>query len=132
MLFRSQPENLQARQLLGVCLFQTDKLAEAIKELEIVYKAQPENIAAAYVLGTAYLQNEQVELGRVLIDKVFKYLPAAEGHLILGAFNAVTRNHAGAVEEFKLAIKENPTLPTVHTQLGVSYLVTGKIGRAHV
>ena len=82
-------------------------------------------VAAAYVLGTAYLQNEQIAEGRVLIDKVFAQLPAAEGHLILGAFNAASRKHTAAIEEFKAAIKNNPKLPTVHSQLGVSYLISG-------
>ena len=101
------------------------KLPEAIKELETVYNAQPENIGVAYVLGTAYLQNDQIEQGRALIDKVFKDLPSAESHLILGALNSATRNHVGAVEELKLAAKLNPKLATVHMQLGVSYLITG-------
>ena len=121
----AEPANLQARQLLGLCLYQLGKTPEAIRELETVYNGQPENIAVAYVLGTAYLQNDQIAQGRVLIDKVFKDLPPAEGHLILGMLDAATRNHAGAVEELKMAIKLNPKLPTVHTQLGTSYLITG-------
>ncbi|MEO6727029.1 MAG: tetratricopeptide repeat protein, partial [Blastocatellia bacterium] len=121
----AQSGNMQARQLLGICLFQLDKTAQAIKELETVYAAQPDNIAAAYVLGTAYLQNNQIPQGRALIDKVFNYLPSAEAHLILGVFNAATRNHEGAVEELRMAIKLNPKLPAVHAQLGRAYLVTG-------
>ncbi|MDX2030485.1 MAG: tetratricopeptide repeat protein [Blastocatellia bacterium] len=121
----AQPENLQARQLLGVCEFQLGKLAEAIGNLEKVHRAQPENISAAYVLGTAYLRNEQPAEGRVLIDKVFKDLPQAEGHLILGAFNAAVRKNAEAIEELKLAIKLDPRLRTAHAQLGIAYLVTG-------
>src|SRR5262249_29275577 len=117
--------NIQARFLLGMCLFETGKLKESAAELEKVYNAQPDNTAAAYALANAYLLDEQIEKGRALIDKVFRELGSAEAHLIFGLFNLARRELQPAVEELKQATRLNPKLPTAHSQLGVAYLLTG-------
>ncbi|NMU84069.1 tetratricopeptide repeat protein, partial [Vibrio parahaemolyticus] len=73
----AQPQNNQARALLGLCLYQLNRLPEAIRELEAVHRAQPDDLGVAYALAHAYLSNDQIAPATELVERVFNRLDSA-------------------------------------------------------
>src|SRR5205085_3990339 len=118
----AQPENQQARLLLGLSLYQLDLVNDAVSELQAVYRAQPDNLAAAYALGSAYISLGRTDEAGELIGKVLSGVDSAEAHLIIRSLHLAHKEMNPAIEELNADTAINPRHPTLHSQLALAYL----------
>jgi len=116
----TQPSNLVARNLLGLCLLKLDRMPEGIAELETVRRANPKDRDLTYTLASAYVKANQLDKAEPLVTKL-EGDDSAEAHFIVGAYYLAKFDHRRAIEEFKLALERNPKLPEAHAQLGYAY-----------
>ncbi|HTZ30969.1 MAG TPA: tetratricopeptide repeat protein [Methylomirabilota bacterium] len=126
------PNDGEATQLTGICLYLAGRPGEAIPYLQKVLTWYPRaNVDAAYILGVSYIQNKQYEDARQTFAKMFGFSgDSAASYLFCGRilfrleFTAVTEEYA------KKAIALDPRLPMAHYLLGELYLYQAKTTEA--
>jgi tetratricopeptide (TPR) repeat protein len=94
----TQPENSQARLLLGLCYFQLGRLPEAVIELEQIYAAQPDDVVV-FTLGLAYINLKEFDKAEELIKKHFRPAKTVEAHLLNGTFSIAVKDLPTAIAE---------------------------------
>jgi len=126
------PDDGEATQLIGLCLYLSGRPGEAIPYLQKVLAWYPRaNVDAAYILGVSYIQNNQYDEARQTFAKMFGFkTDSAAAYLFCGRilfrleFTAVTEEYA------KKAITLDPKLPMAHYLLGELYLYQAKTEEA--
>jgi len=126
------PNDGEATQLTGICLYLAGRTGEAIPYLQKVLTWYPRaNVDAAYILGVSYIQNKQYDDARLTFAKMFGFTgDSAASYLFCGRilfrleFTAVTEEYA------KKAIALDPKLPMAHYLLGELYLYQAKTNEA--
>ena len=122
------PDDHEATQLIGICLYLAGRPGEAIPYLQKVLTWYPRaNVDAAYILGVSYIQNKQYDEARQTFAKMFGFNgDSAPAYLFCGRilfrleFTAVTEEYA------KKAITLDAKLPMAHYLLGELYLYQAK------
>ena len=119
---RDAPDSYQARYLLGLCYFFTERYADATAMLEPLWPQASNQLNYLYVLGiaagkSAHPDLEQRALGRLIETGQ----DSPELHLLLGKAHINREEYDDAIKELELAAKANPKLPFVHFNLGVAY-----------
>ena len=122
------PNDDEATQLIGLCLYLAGRPGEAIPYLQKVLTWYPRaNVDAAYILGVSYIQNQQFDEARRTFAKMFGFgADSAAAYLFCGRillrleFTAVTEEYA------KKAIALDAKLPMAHYLLGELYLYQAK------
>ena len=108
----------QAHHLLGLCLLEQQKFAEAAAELEAARAAGPADASLLLALAVAHQRSGRGEdaqrAARTLLEERGD---SAEVHLILGIGHARAEEHEKAIEELEAARRLNPKLPWVHKWL---------------
>ncbi len=128
---RDVPDSYQARYLLGLCYFFTERYADAAKVLEPLWDQASGQINYLYVLGIAagkagHAELEQRALGRLVAMNG----DSPEFHLMIGKAHFNRQEYDEAITEFELAAKGDPRLPFVHFNLGTAYLRKQDLDRA--
>jgi tetratricopeptide (TPR) repeat protein len=122
------PNDGEAAQLIGICLYLAGRPGDAIPYLHKVLTWYPRaNVDAAYILGVSYIQNQQFDEARHTFAKMFGFSgDSAAAYLFCGRilfrleFTAVTEEYA------KKAVALDPKLPMAHYLLGELYLYQAK------
>lgn len=125
-----QPDNPNATLLLADCYLQMGEDKKVITLLTPYEAKYPDNKGLAYLLGTALLRDKQVEKGQQQIEKIMREGESAEARMLLGTTHLMAAEYAKAVQEFALAAKLNPQLPTVHSYYGRALSMTGNTDEA--
>src|SRR5207245_6355668 len=126
----SDPNNLQARYLKGICDFMMDDFHAAIAAFEPIQIAEQDDLEYLFMLGTSYGMLKRTDDSL----RVFQRMIEAGGdtphlHLLLGkAYLALSQLDNAAVE-LKRAT-ENPSLPFAHYYLGVLNRQQGRLDLA--
>lgn len=128
------PNDGEATQLIGICLYLAGRPGDAIPYLQKVLTWYPRaNVDAAYILGVSYIQNKQYDEARQTFAKMFGFPgDSAAAYLFCGRilfrleFTAVTEEYA------KKATALDPKLPMAHYLLGELYLYQAKADDAIV
>jgi tetratricopeptide (TPR) repeat protein len=126
------PDDAEATQLIGICLYLAGRPGEAIPYLQKVLTWYPRaNVDAAYILGISYIQNQQYGEARQTFAKMFGFAAdSAAAYLFCGRilfrmqFTAVTEEYA------QKAVALDPKLPMAHYLLGELYLYQDKTDQA--
>ena len=128
---RDHPDSVQARYLLGLCYFFTDRDADAVRALQDLWPQESEDLNYLYVLGNAADKAGNSALQeRALTRFVELGQNTAEYHLLMGKAFLNREENDKALAELEQAAQSDPTLPFVHFNLGLAYLVRPDFIRA--
>jgi tetratricopeptide (TPR) repeat protein len=121
-------EKVEATQVLGLSLYLSGRVADALPYLERTREALPDNTELAYVLGMAYIQTRQVEKARQAWARSFGVKEAsAAAHLLTAQMMIRGQLDDLADAELRLALKQDPKLPHVRYLLGQTALFRGAL-----
>ncbi len=125
------PDNARVQLRLGILLFDSGRVEEAIARYRRALQAEPHNPDALSSLGHALLQTGRVPEAIDCYDQVLRLRPdSAEVHNNLG--NALTRTGrlAEAAAHYAEAIRLKPDYDKPHNNLGIVLLQTGRAAEA--
>jgi tetratricopeptide (TPR) repeat protein len=119
---RDQPESTQARYLLGLCYFFTERYADAAQALEPLWPRESGNLNYLYVVSIAANKAGRAELDQRATTRLIEVgRNSAEFHLIVGKAHVARELYRDALDEFSQAAHLDPKLPFVHYFLGTVY-----------
>jgi tetratricopeptide (TPR) repeat protein len=127
-----QPENRNAIILLADCdlrIGENKKVLELLLPLEA--NGQGDRMTA-FMVGTALINDNQVDRGKVFIDRILRDGDSAEAHALLGGAYLQAGDYQSAMEELKRAVDLNPNLETVHSLYGRALLFSGNPDPARI
>jgi tetratricopeptide (TPR) repeat protein len=119
------PDNIQARQLLGVSLIALGRDADGIAQLEPILDAT-DDPTALYSLGLAYLRLNRSDVQTIIARLSASSAGKPLGHLLRGQWLLNRLEFKQAEAELEEAAKFNPELPRLQYSLGLSYLKLGR------
>jgi Flp pilus assembly protein TadD len=118
-ILQRKPDSLQARYLLGLCYFFTDKYKEAKDTLAPLWPSELNNLNYLYVVSIAANKSADGALQKQAFDQMLVIgRDKPEFHLYLGKAWLAKDNTVKALEEFRAAEAAQPQLPMVHYFLG--------------
>ena len=116
------PDSYQARHLLGLCYFFTERYREATNILEPLWSQASSQLNYLYVLGIAAGNSARPDLEERALGRLVEIgQDSPELHLLLGKAHINREEYDQAIKELELAAKANPKLPFVHFNLGVAW-----------
>ncbi|MGB7189772.1 MAG: tetratricopeptide repeat protein [Acidobacteriaceae bacterium] len=122
-LLRSQrPDSANAQRLqilLGMAHYGVGEYAEAVPYLRTAMAHDPQNLPYRLVLAQSCLRSKQYQC---VLDVYHQILvlnaESAEADMLAGEALDAMRDHAGAIKQFRAAVKADPKQPNVHFGLG--------------
>jgi len=115
-------ESRQARYLLGLCYFFTERYADAAETLRPLWPQESENLNYLYVLSIAANQAGRAELDQQATARLIEVgRDTAIFHLIIGKSYLAHQEYDRAIDELQHAARINLELPFVHYFLGTVY-----------
>jgi tetratricopeptide (TPR) repeat protein len=106
-------------QVLGLALYLTGQINDAIPFLEQTRNWAPNNNELAYALGMAFIQTRQPAKARDSFARMFGVTPdSASAHLVTAQMMIRLELEELAETELKQAIEKDPKLPQAHYLLG--------------
>jgi len=116
------PDSVQARHLLGLCYFFTDRHADAVKALEPIWAQESEKLDYLYVVAIAAEKSGNSNLQRRALQHMLVVgKDSAELHLFVGKGYLQELDDDRAIKELERAAAIDPKLPFVHYFLGMAY-----------
>src|SRR5207248_2345854 len=113
------PSSLQARYLLGLCYFFTERYADAAKTLEPLWPHESDQLNYLYVLGISANKAKQPQLEQRALARLIEVGQNSPAfHLLMGKAHLNREEYVDAVKQLELAAKADPKLPYVHFNLG--------------
>lgn len=124
-IYREFPDNAAVAEHTGKLLLDTQKLAEAIPQLEQAYRKSPTQ-GNRKALASAYLQNQQLDQALPLLEKAVAEEPASYD-LRIGYAHALRdrKQYPAAAAQFHEAAKLKPTEAKTWTELGGMLYLAG-------
>jgi tetratricopeptide (TPR) repeat protein len=120
-------ERQEIVQVLGLSLFLSGRLEEAIPKLEATRTWAATNLELAHILGQAYLQTGRTTAARQAFARTFNVAEgSAAAHLVTAQMMIRLQLEVPAVEELKRAIAKKPNLPQANLLLGQLALFRGQ------
>ncbi len=117
------PDSLQARYLLGLCYFFTNKYKDAADTLAPLWNRESTKLNYLYVLSIAASKSHNSVLQKQAFDQMLAIgQNTPEFHLYLGKAWLAEDETNKALDEFHAAANARPDLPLVHYFLGRTYL----------
>jgi tetratricopeptide (TPR) repeat protein len=124
-------ERRETEQVLGLALYATGRLAEAVPYLEATRTWARDNIELNYYLGLAYLQTGKIDAARPALAVTFGVPPdQAATHLVTAQMLIRLNLDETAAVELKRALEKNPRLPHVQFLLGQMALFRGRLAES--
>ena len=124
-VLETSPGLPNAIMLQADCLMQLGEHHEAAERLRPLEPTHREERVFNYLYGMALLQANQTEAGLAQIDRILKDGDSAEARLMMGLSQRAVGDFAGAREEFRRAVEQNPALPLAQSLYGQMLLTTG-------
>ena len=122
-VLRDMPDSFQARYLLGVCYFLTERYSDAGTTLEPLWEKEFQHPSYLYVLGIAASKAKRPDLEQRALGRLVETgQDSAEFHLFMGKAHINHEEYDEAIKELNQAAQANPHLPFVHFNLGTAYL----------
>src|SRR5258708_3396638 len=118
------PQSPSAHSMLGKTYFALRKYEKAAAELKVALEFGSNDVDTSFTLAIAYLQQRQFTDARRVFDWMLQHFgDQAELHVVIGRAFRVAGRLPEAIDEFKKAIALNPSLPRVHDNLALAYLM---------
>lgn len=127
----SASERPEAVQVLGLALYVSGRIGEAIPYLEETQRAFPQSTDTAYALGIAYVQANDSSKARGAWAKAFGVAADSAAASLVTAQMMIRAGFEDAGDaELKRAVQLDPKLPQAHFLLGQSALFRGRLDEA--
>ena len=115
----SSPEAQRLTILLGLAHYGLEEFAAAVPYLKEATASDPQNLPFRLVLAHSCLGSKQYQC---VLDVYHEILllnaESAEADMLAGEALDEMKDHAGATQQFRAAVKANPKEPNVHFGLG--------------
>ena len=120
----SSPQAARLTTLIGLAHYGLGEYAEAVPDLRIAIEHDPQNLPFRLALAHSCLWSKQYQC---VLDEYHEILTlnpeSAEAYMLAGEALDEMKDNAGAVEQFRAAVKADPKEPNVH--FGLGYLLWG-------
>jgi len=116
------PDSPRVHQLLGRSFRLQNKLAEAVAEYELALRGDPNLLQAILELGEIYRDEANCAEASALYRRAEALTPTYDGSYGLGACLAAEGDYARAVEQFRQALRHDPSSAIAFFGLGSSLL----------
>ncbi len=121
-------ERREAEQVLGLALYGTGRLAEAVPYLEATRRWAHDNVELHYFLGLAYLQTGKLDAARSALAVAFAVKQESAAAHLAAAQMLIRLNLDGdAATELKRALEKDARLPHARYLLGQIALFRGRL-----
>jgi len=118
-----EADSYQARYLLGLCYFFTERYADAAATLEPLWAQASGQLNYLYVLGIAADKAGRTDLEQRALSRLVETGEnSPEFHLLMGKAHLNREEYDEAIAELQQAAKADPKLAFVHFNLGMAYM----------
>ena len=115
----SSAEAQRLTTLVGLAHYGLDEYAAAIPYLKKVTASDPQNLPFRLILAHSCLWSKQYQCVLDVYHQILRLnAESAEADMLAGEAMDEMQDHAGAIEQFRAAVKANPKEPNVHFGLG--------------
>lgn len=115
----ASPDAQRLRILLGMCHYGLGEYAAAVAPLREAMQRDPQDLPYRLVLAHSCLRAKQYQCVLNVYHEILSLnAESAEADMLAGEALDETRDHNGAVEQFRAAVKADPKQPGVHFGLG--------------
>ncbi|WP_263353024.1 tetratricopeptide repeat protein [Acidicapsa acidisoli] len=115
----SSPEALRLTTLIGIARYGLGEYAAAVPALKEATAADPQDLPFRLMLAQSCLASKQYPC---VLDTYHEILllnaESAEADMLAGEAMDEMKDHAGAIQQFRAAVKADPKVPNVHFGLG--------------
>jgi tetratricopeptide (TPR) repeat protein len=113
------PDHLRVTTLIGMAHYSLGEFVEAIPFLRKASNGDPQNIAYKYSLAQSCLSAKQYQCVLDTYHDILKLnAESAAADMLAGQAYDEMKNSAGAIEQFRAAVKADPKWPNAHFGLG--------------
>jgi tetratricopeptide (TPR) repeat protein len=127
----ARPDNVQAKELLGLSYFMLEDYAKASQLLSDAIEVNPSNIGLYYTFALSLIkEGKQARADEVIQQMVTRGGDTAQLHILLGQAYNEQGETAKALEELQTAAALDSKTPLVHYYSGLVYLKAGKFDEA--
>lgn len=115
----SSPDHARVTALLGLANYSTGDFAAAIPYLRAAANSDPQNIAYKFSLAQSCLSAKQYQCVLDTYQDILKLnAESAAADMLAGQAYDEMKNTAGAIDQFRAAVKADPKWPNAHFGLG--------------
>jgi tetratricopeptide (TPR) repeat protein len=120
----SSPEAVRLTTLIGLAHYGLGEYAAAVLDLRVATEHDPQNLPFRLALAHSCLWSKQYQCVLDEYREILTLNPeSAEAYMLAGEALDEMKDNAGAVEQFRAAVKADPREPNVH--FGLAYLLWG-------
>ena len=113
------PDHLRVTTLIGMAHYSVGEYTAAIPFLRKASNGDPQNIAYKYSLAQSCLSAKQYQCVLDTYQEILKLnAESAAADMLAGQAYDEMKNSAGAIEQFRAAVKADPKWPNAHFGLG--------------
>ena len=127
----ANPQNVQAKELLGLSYFILENYARTSQLLSDVIAVKQSNVGVYYTLAVSLIkEGNQARANQVIEQMVTLGGNTPQLHILLGQAYNEQGETAKALEELQTAVSLDSKIPMVHYYSGLVYLKAGKFDEA--
>jgi tetratricopeptide (TPR) repeat protein len=120
------PEALRLTTLIGLADYGSGQYATAVPYLKKATAADPQNLPFRLALAHSCLRSEQYQCVLDVYKEILTLnAESAEADMLAGEALDQMKDRAGAIEQFRAAIKVDPKMPEAH--FGLGYMLWGQM-----
>jgi tetratricopeptide (TPR) repeat protein len=113
------PEALRLTTLIGIAHYGLGEFAAAVPDLKQATEADAKNLPFRLMLAQSYLATRQYTSVMDVYHEILSLnAESAEADMLAGEALDETRDHDGAIVQFRAAVEADPKAPNVHFGLG--------------
>ena len=113
------PEEKRITLLLADCWLQQGENRKVIDLLGPLDALNRDDLTFSYLYGTALMQDGRQERGQEVMDRILRNGDSAQARLLMASARMKMQDWRGAKADLERAIEIDPTLPGLHSLLGV-------------
>jgi tetratricopeptide (TPR) repeat protein len=121
----SSPDALRLTTLIGIAHYGLGEFGAAVPDLKQATVADPQNLPFRLMLAQSCLASKQYSCVMDVYHEILVLnAESAEADMLAGEALDEMKDHAGAIQQFRAAVKADPKVPNVH--FGLGYLLWGQ------
>jgi len=118
-LHASAPAEKRITLLLADCWLQQGQNDKVMAMMAPLDADNHDDLTFSFLYGSALMRAGQMDRGQVVMDRILRNGDSAEARVLMASSRLRRLDYAGARADLQRAIELNPTLPGVHSLLGL-------------